>query len=155
VAASEPAESAGEPDTAATDDAYAAAASRWRDRVRGDGGAATGAIGTGGGTGGGGTVVGLAFLAYRQQVVELIKGRWSTAVRRPGLLTRVQFEIAPTGTIGNVRLAHSSGDPIYDETALRAVQGVERLPPPPPEYADAFRQFMIEFHADDVGGGSG
>jgi TolA protein len=144
----------GESASAAPDDAYAAAASRWRDRVRGDG-SAPGPIGTGGGTGGGGTVVGLAFLAYRQQVVERIKEHWSTAVRRPGLLSRVQFQIAPNGAVANVRLAHSSGDRVYDETAVRAVRSVERLPPPPPEYVDAFREFMIEFHADEVGGGGG
>jgi TolA protein len=144
----------GEPASTAPADAYAAAASRWRDRVRGDG-SAPGPIGTGGGSGGGGTVVGLAFLAYRQQVIERIKEHWSTAVRRPGLLSRVQFQIAPNGAVANVRLAHSSGDRVYDETAVRAVQSVERLPPPPPEYVDAFREFMIEFHADEVGGGSG
>jgi TonB family protein len=94
-------------------------------------------------------------LAYRQEVVDTIKARWTMPVRRPGLIAAVRFHIAPTGAISHIALERSSGDGTYDETALRAVRSVERLPAPPEDYVGAFEQFVVEFHADEGGGKGG
>src|SRR5436189_320 len=141
---------------AAPHDAYGAAAERWRQRIGGglggnDGG--SGPIGSGGeGKGGGGQLVGLEFIAYRQQVINTIKARWTNVIARPGLVAGVRFEIAPDGQVSNVRLAQSSGNAAYDASAMRAVQHVGQLPPPPARYVSEFREFVVEFHSAESGG---
>ena len=137
-------------------DAYGAAAERWRQRSGGgvgghDGG--SGPIGSGGeGKGGGGQLVGLEFIAYRQQVINTIKAQWTNVIGRPGLVAAVRFEIAPDGQVSNVRLAQGSGNPAYDASAMRAVQHVGQLPPPPARYVSEFHEFVIEFHSEESGG---
>ena len=116
-----------------------------------DGG--SGPVGTGGeGPGGGGQLVGLEFLAYRQQVITTIKGRWTNVIVRPGLVAAVRFEIGPDGAVSGIQLAQSSGNAAYDGSALRAVQQANPLPAPPARYAKDFREFVIEFHSEEHGG---
>jgi TonB family protein len=137
-------------------DAYGAAAERWRQRSGGglggkEGG--SGPIGAGAeGKGGGGQLVGLEFMAYRQQVINTIKSQWANVIARPGLVAAVRFEIAPDGEVSGVRLAQSSGNPAYDASAMRAVQHVGKLPAPPARYASEFSEFVIEFHSEESGG---
>jgi TonB family protein len=137
-------------------DAYAAAAERWRSRAGGGVGgtdAGSGPIGSGGaGPGGGGQVVGIEFLAYRQQVVNTIKAQWTNVITTPGLVASVRFEIAPDGTVSNPRIEQASGNAAYDASVLRAVQRTTELPPPPARYQHDFRDFLIEFHSEDRGG---
>jgi colicin import membrane protein len=142
-------------------DAYSAAAERWRTKAQGQGLGGTdggsGPIGTGGaGPGGGGQLVGIEFLAYRQQVITTVKGHWTNVVVTPGLVAAVRFQIAADGSLGGIRLERSSGNSAYDASALRAVQRTEQLPPPPAKYAKEFNEFVIEFHSEESGGkGSG
>jgi TonB family protein len=142
---------------AARDD-YAAAAERWRSRpdkpgggLGGEGG--SGPIGAGGeGPGGGGQLVGIEFLAYRQQVINTVKARWANVIARPGLVTAIRFEIGPNGEVGTIKIEHSSGNPAYDASATRAVQRANPLPAPPSKYAHDFSEFVIEFHSEEQGG---
>lgn len=146
---------------AAPKDAYAAAAERWRSKGQGQGLGGTdggsGPIGTGGtGPGGGGQLVGIEFLAYRQTVINTVKGHWTNVVGAPGLVAAVRFAIAADGTLGGIRLDRSSGNAAYDASVLRAVQRTQQLPPPPSKYAREFADFVIEFHSEESGGkGSG
>src|SRR5947199_152442 len=144
---------------AAPHDAYGAAAERWRQRAGGGVGGnegGSGPIGSGGeGKGGGGQLVGLEFIAYRQQVINTIKAQWTNVIMRPGLVAAVRFEIAPDGQVSNVRLAQGSGNPAYDASAMRAVQHVGQLPPPPARYVSEFREFVVEFHSEESGGRGG
>src|SRR5947199_3695105 len=136
-------------------DAYAAAAERWRSRAGGLGGTDTGSgpIGAGGeGKGGGGQLVGLDFMVYRQAVITTIKGQWTNVFARPGLVAKVRFEIAPDGTVSDVRLEQSSGNSAYDLSTIRAVQHSNPLPPPPARYASEFHEFLIEFRSEETGG---
>jgi len=137
-------------------DAYAAAAERWRSKSGGGlGGTDTGSgpIGAGGqGPGGGGQLVGLEFMAYRQQVINTIKAQWANVIARPGLVAAVRFEIAADGEVSNIRLAQSSGNGAYDASTVRAVQHVGKLPAPPARYASEFHEFVIEFHSEESGG---
>jgi TonB family protein len=146
---------------AAPKDAYSAAAERWRTKSQGQGLGGTdggsGPIGTGGqGPGGGGQLVGIEFLAYRQTVINTVKGHWTNVVGSPGLVAAVRFAINGDGTLGGIRLERSSGNAAYDASALRAVQRTQQLPPPPAKYAREFGEFVIEFHSEESGGrGSG
>ena len=138
-------------------DAYGAAAERWRQKSAGGGlggqDTGSGPIGAGGdGKGGGGQLVGIEFLAYRQQVINAVKGAWANVLTRPGLVAKVRFEIAVDGTVSGIRLEQGSGNPAYDASALRAVQRANPLPPPPARYAGEFRDFVIEFHSEETGG---
>src|SRR5437667_5539734 len=143
-----------------THDDYAAAAERWRARAAkpnggGLGGADTGSgpIGSGGqGPGGGGQLVGLEFIAYRQQVINTVKARWTNVIARPGLVVTIHFEIGPDGDVSGVRVEQSSGNAAYDASAVRAVQRATPLPPPPARYVKEFREFQIEFHSEEQGG---
>src|SRR5205823_11784643 len=129
---------------AAPHDAYGAAAERWRARTGGGLGGTqegSGPIGAGGeGKGGGGQVVGLEFIAYRQQVINTIKAQWTNVIARPGLVAAVRFEIAADGQVSNIALARSSGNPAYDASTMRAVQHVGHLPPPPARYVSEFHE---------------
>lgn len=138
-------------------DAYAALGEKWKARAAGGGlgGSDTGSgpIGTGGeGKGGGGELVGVEFLAYRQQVINTIKQQWTNVIVRPGLVAAVKFAIAPDGGVSDVQLSQSSGNPAYDASAVRAVQHVGQLPAPPARYVNEFREFVIEFHSEEHGG---
>jgi colicin import membrane protein len=119
------------------------------------GGAAgpTGAIGDGTtDTGGGGTVVGFEILSYRPRVFGIIKANWTNTVRTAGLIAAVRFQLAPDGTLSSVELVRSSGDRLYDQAVLRAVQRSNPLPPPPERYRDDFREVVVDFHSDEQGG---
>jgi colicin import membrane protein len=140
-------------------DAYAAAAEKWRAKGATGGGGGLGGtdtspgpIGTPGyGGGGGGQVVGFEFLAYQQRVVTTVKGVWTNAAVRPGLVAKVRFQIAPNGDVSGVRLEQASGDTLFDGSVVRAVQRANPLPPPPARYVNEFREFMIEFHSEEGG----
>jgi len=151
--------------TAAPTDDYASAAQRFRDRMaaagtgagvpgmgEAGGGPGGGVLGSGGDGRGGGQATSLEFLAYRERIASIVKERWSNAIKRPGLLTVVRFRIAPDGTISAIAIARSSGDVVYDQTAVAAVERVKQLPPPPPQYADEFAQSAVNFHGDETGG---
>jgi TonB family protein len=115
----------GEPDG---NDAYAAAAEKWRAKGATGGGGGLGGtdtsdgpIGTPGyGGGGGGQVVGFEFLAYQQRVVQTVKSGWTNAAVRAGLVAKVRFQIAPDGNVSGVRLEHPSGDASFDGSVVRA-----------------------------------
>jgi TonB family protein len=148
-------------------DDYASAAQRFRDRVAetgaesgagapgagvAGGGPGGGVLGSGGDGRGGGQLKSLEWIAYRQRIVNTVKERWSNAIKRPGLLTTVRFRIAPDGTISDVRIARASGNSIYDQTAVGAVERVGQLPPPPTAHAAEFAEFEINFHGEETGG---
>jgi colicin import membrane protein len=150
----------GEPDG---NDAYTAAAEKWRAKGATGGGGGlggndtgSGPIGTPGyGGGGGGQVVGFEFLAYQQRVVQTVKSGWTNAAVRAGLVAKVRFQIAPDGNVSGVKLEHPSGDASFDGSVVRAVQRANPLPPPPARYANEFRDFIIEFHSEEGGNASG
>jgi TonB family protein len=160
-----PAATAAEPKPGTTQDAYANAAQRFRDRMAAvgtgagapgegtaGGGPGGGVLGSGGDGRGGGQVKSLEWVAYKQRIVNMVKERWSNAIKRPGLMATVRFKIARDGTISAVQVAKASGNAIYDQTAVAAVERVRQLPPPPAAYADEFADFEINFHGDEMGG---
>jgi colicin import membrane protein len=115
--------------------------------------AATGSIGDGtSDSGGGGSVVGFEFLSYRQRIFGTIKSNWTNTVRTPGLVAAVRFELAADGGVSNVELVRSSGDRVYDQAVVRAVQRSNPLPPPPERYRDDFREVIVDFHSEEQGG---
>lgn len=110
-----------------------------------------GPAGVGGeGRGGGGTVRGLEFVVYYNQMLNRIKERWTWVGTRADLRVTVQFSILPSGEITNIRLVERSGDQSYDASVERAVRGAGPMPPPPEAYRTDFGSVELTFRPADL-----
>ena len=104
------------------------------------GGTGPGGAGGGKGTGAGGTGSGLMSV-YGDIVKQIIKKNW----RYPafGVETNVavvlEINIDPQGKITGARVAQPSGKPDFDDSALRAVNETQALPPPRVKSLDTLR----------------
>lgn len=97
-------------------------------------GAGKGAGGAGSGAGDGGGAVASSLLGfYGDRVKQTISRNWvfSEAIRAQGLETRVMVVINREGSILDLRVEKSSGNSIFDESAVRAVRKSAPLPPLP------------------------
>ncbi len=97
-----------------------------------------------GGQGGGGTLRGLSFILYTQEVKQRVKQSWIVAEHKSGLTAVVRFGILANGEIVGVELAERSGDIVFDESAIRAVRKASPLPPPPEAYRNEFTRQKVE-----------
>lgn len=68
------------------------------------------------------------------------------------LQVRIKFRLAPTGSVSNVTVEHSSGVYSYDQAGQRAVLSAVPLPPFPPDLKEAWLDVHISF---TVGKGAG
>jgi len=88
------------------------------------------------------------FAYYLQMVRAQISRNWMTpAGAAPGTRVEVMFRVGRSGEITGLRLAASSGNDYFDQSALRAVQITEQLPPLPLGWSrpDLGIQFGFEF----------
>jgi TolA protein len=63
-----------------------------------------------------------------------VKSKWVALpeFRGRGLVTQLEFRLSPTGNvIGEPKVVGSSGDPYFDESAVRGVLSAQPLPLPP------------------------
>lgn len=97
------------------------------------GGAGKGAGGAAGGGGEGGSVASSLLGFYGDRVKETISRNWvfSEAIKAQGLETRLMVVINRDGSIVDLRIVKTSGNAIFDESALRAVRKSAPLPPLP------------------------
>jgi TolA protein len=110
-----------------------------------------GPAGIGGeGPGGGGTVRGLEFVVYYNQMLNRIKDRWTWVGTRTDLRVTISFSILPSGEITNIRLTERSGDQTFDASVERAVKGAGPLPPPPEAYRNDFADVELKFRPADL-----
>lgn len=78
--------------------------------------------------------------------VDLVKSKVVAAWHIPadhdaaGRWVRIGFEIQPDGSPSNVRVEQSSGIPVLDESAIRAIQRIDSFGPPP-----THRSVTVEF----------
>lgn len=101
---------------------------------------------------GGGAVRGMEFLVYYNQMLNLIKDRWTWIGKRKDLEVTVGFGVGTDGEIFGLKLLRVSGDVSYDESVVRAVRRVSPLPPPPPSYARDFAEVEVTFRPHDLDG---
>ena len=115
-----------------------ATGSRWRpgrDRAH----ASTGPRGIGGeGPGGGGTVRGLEFVVYYNQMLNRIKDRWTWVGTRSDLRVTSPVQHLAVGGDHEHPPEERSGDQSFDASVERAVKGAGPLPPPPEAYRSDF-----------------
>lgn len=111
-----------------------------------------GPISVGPGEGAGGTVKGVEYLLYYNQMINRIKQVWAWAGANQALEATVRFTITETGDIVNVRIKQPSGDAGYDASVERAVRAANPLPPPPEGYRKEFSDVEITFSPKDLAG---
>jgi colicin import membrane protein len=107
----------------------------------GDGAAALGQGGRGGGT----AVKGAEFIMYQTKIVSTIKENWAWPGQKGSLKALVRFGIKDNGEITGMKIAEPSGDPAFDESILRALRKSSPLPPPPEAYRKDFAQVEMNF----------
>ncbi len=111
----------------------------------------SGPAGVGGeGPGGGGTLRGLEFVVYYNQMLTRIKESWTYVGTRSDLRVTVRFSILDSGEITDLRLVERSGDPGYDASVERAIKRVSPLPPPPEAYRKDFSDVELTFRPADL-----
>lgn len=115
-------------------------------------GEGVGAAALGPGGRGGGIVKAIEFLVYRNQMLRLIRDRWTWVGKRTDLEVTVRFGIRENGEIAGLKLTRASGDPTYDDSVIRAVTRASPLPPPPENYRKEFGDVELTFRPKDLGG---
>ncbi len=111
-----------------------------------------GPISVGPGEGAGGTVKGVEYLLYYNQMINRIKQVWAWAGANHTLEAAVRFNITEDGEVVNVRISKPSGDPSYDASVERAVRAANPLPPPPEGYRKEFSDVELIFRPEDLAG---
>ena len=102
------------------------------------------------GPGGGGTVRGIEFVVYYNQMLSRIKESWAYVGDRADLRVTVRFSILESGEITDIRLVERSGDPGYDASVERAVKRASPLGPPPEAYRKEFADVELTFRPADL-----
>ena len=110
---------------------------------------AGGAKGAFGFTGGNGDF-GNRFSWYVQAVQRKVSENWLKYEIDPSITEAkrfyLTFDIARDGTPGNVSIEQSSGVPVVDQSAVRAIQRIDTFGPLPPEYSG--NKVSVEFWFD-------
>ncbi|OIO04481.1 MAG: hypothetical protein AUJ49_02700 [Desulfovibrionaceae bacterium CG1_02_65_16] len=95
------------------------------------GGTGRGGAGGGKGAGAGGTGTGLSSV-YGAIVTQLVKSHWryGTFARETNIVVTLEISIDPKGKITGARVTKSSGNAVYDDSAVRAAMETGVVPPP-------------------------
>jgi len=104
------------------------------------GGTGPGGAGGGKGTGAGGTGSGLMSV-YGDIVKQIIKKNWRYAAfgTENNLAVQIEIKIDPQGKITGSRVVSSSGNNLFDTSAMNAVTQTQNLPPPRVKSLDTLR----------------
>lgn len=94
----------------------------------------------------------LELAIYKAQVLAAIKGRWAYAGGiANGLWARVVIEVTRSGGLLGVRLARSSGNPLFDASVTKAVKAAVPLPPFPAIFNKDKETILLEFRSEERG----
>jgi len=85
------------------------------------------------------------FAWYLAAVQRKITERWEGRAQ-PGHQPVAVFEIARNGQVSKLGIEKSSGNPYYDQQALRAISEANPLPPLPPEFKESMLRIHIGFN---------
>lgn len=87
--------------------------------------------------------------AWAQNLVAAIQRNWARPAGVRGLHCALRVDLGPNGAVVNVRLASSSGNAWFDDSALQAVLAASPLPMPADKAAFDPR-IHIEFDPDST-----
>jgi periplasmic protein TonB len=88
---------------------------------------------------------------YVQSVVRAISQNWMQSTIDPSVRaarrakTTVTFTINRDGTVKNIRITESSGNRSMDDSAQRALLGIDHFPPLPPDYSGRYVDVIFDF----------
>ena len=91
---------------------------------------------------------GINFIRYQQQIITTIKNNWTWVGPRDDLRVVVRFNIKDDGEITGLRLIRPSGNALYDDSVLRAIERSSPLPPPPEDVRKDFSEVEILFRPE-------
>ena len=109
------------------------------------GGKGFGSAGKGGRGMGGGVVRPPEWFLYKDQLESFIKRGWKWHDAAATLTAAVSFNIGPDGSVSGVKIVSSSGNPLFDESVIRAVMKAAPVPPAPPHIYQDFSFVELEF----------
>lgn len=109
------------------------------------GGTGFGAAKLGGNDMGGGIVKPREFFIYLETLKARLKENWSWFDRTSALIATVEIEISPEGEISSAKIRNSSGNSLFDQSILRAVNEANPVPPPPRNVYNDFKLVNIVF----------
>lgn len=93
-----------------------------------------------------------AVSSYSDAISSVISSRWilpATAREKTGLEAFVRVHLLPGGEVLDVKLVQSSGDNLFDQSALTAVRSAGSLPVPSGElFNEQFRVFTFRFYPE-------
>jgi len=107
--------------------------------------------GSGPGTGGGGTLHPYAW--YLNQVRAAMYEAWqqpSSLIGKKGLVTTVEIRVQRDGQITAKKIATPSGNTQMDDSVLRALEAVTRLPELPAGFGGLYKDISIDFELMDM-----
>ncbi len=85
------------------------------------------------------------FAWYLRQVQGKISERWEGQAR-DGTQPQVVFEIGRDGKVRGLAVEKTSGNPLYDQAALRAITDATPFPPLPEEFRETFLRIHLGFN---------
>jgi colicin import membrane protein len=104
-----------------------------------------------GGVGGEGVLKSVEYIRYINYMQATLKNNWAWAGPKRNLKALVRFGVKENGEIVGVKIIQSSGDPVYDESVLRAVKKSSPLAAPPESHRKDFADVEYSFQPDQVG----
>jgi TonB family protein len=97
------------------------------------------------------SVTDFPYAYYIRQVAGKIREKWDGRAI-PGQQPAVIFEIGRDGRINQATINKSSGNPLYDQVALRAINDAAPFPPLPDEFKKPVLRIGLQFVFDPTGG---
>lgn len=109
-------------------------------------GSGVGGIGFGDGGGGSGGSGNFPYTWYVHSIKKKLDSNWNvTSGFSNKIFTQVAFTITRGGSIANVEVEESSGDSVFDQAAVRAVQYSSPLPPLPGDFDEPELRVHVRF----------
>jgi len=97
------------------------------------------------------SVTDFPYAYYIRQVAGKIREKWDGKAI-PGQQPAVIFEIGRDGRVNQLSINKSSGNPLYDQVALRAINDAGPFPPLPDEFKKQVLRIGLQFVFDPTGG---
>jgi colicin import membrane protein len=104
-----------------------------------------------GGVGGEGVLKSIEYIKYVNYMQATLKANWAWAGPKRSLRALVRFGVKENGEIVGIKIVQSSGDPLYDESVIRAVRKSSPLTAPPESHRKDFADVEYSFQPGQVG----